>query len=104
MITKSDYLNYLETLLERMRRDSSVIDLAYTEDELPLPDGRHRRLTVHWVETDTIQDENIQFEVIEEMVDACIEKYGLVTEWPDNLTSKLKAILEYIKILEEVRP
>ena len=93
MITKSDYLAYLENLLERMRRDSSVIDLAYTEDELPLPDGvpstdgRHRRLTVHWVETDKIQDENIQFEVIEKMLDTC--------------NNKIDSILAQIKIMEE---
>jgi len=71
MITKSDYLLYFEILVDRMRRDSSVINLAYTEDiGYDVADGRRRRLTVHWVETDTIQDENIQFDGIKEMVDA----------------------------------
>ena len=58
MITKSDYLLYFEILVDRMRRDSSVINLAYTEDiGYDVADGRRRRLTVHWVETDKIQEE-----------------------------------------------
>ena len=58
MITKSDYLNYLEKLLERMRQDSSIIGVVYTEDiGDAVADGRHRRLTVHWIETDTIHQE-----------------------------------------------
>ena len=87
MITKSDYLLYFEILVDRMRRDSSVINLAYTEDiGYDVADGRRRRLTVHWVETDTIQDENIQFDGIKEMVDAC--------------KNKIDSILAQIKIME----
>ena len=64
IITKPDYLNYIEKLLERMRQDDSDIDMAYAEDMLPGDidlHGRHRRLTVHWVEhSEASKETNIQ--------------------------------------------
>lgn len=106
MITKLDYLNFIDSLLRRMRRVDSVIDLAYIEDIpqeqfTPTPIGRRRRLTIHWVEGNLEDRSVVQFENMETLMDICIDKYGLMVEWPDSLLDKLKAILAYIEILED---